>query len=107
MDNYLWRKPNQTICIHFCNIFETLLLPMNMLINKKKLNYGTNGNGKEPVISLKRYRLLSHRNVTTLKPNVEGILIYINLGYFKDKTTYSFWELPFGSIVKIAYTELD
>lgn len=49
MDNYLWRKPNQTICIHFCNIFDKLglglLLSMNMLINKKKLNYGTNGNG--------------------------------------------------------------
>lgn len=47
MDNYLWRKPNQTICIHFCKIVDALLLSMNILINKNKLNYGTDGNGTE------------------------------------------------------------
>lgn len=47
-----------------------------MLINIKKLYYGT----EVPVIHLRD--ILCHRNVkkhTTLKPDVEGILIYINL----------------------------
>lgn len=54
---------------------------MNILINKNNLNYGTDGYGTE-VYPCHLRDILSHGNVkkhTTLKPNVEDILIYINL----------------------------